>query len=75
MRNKSSRVNMEEYMKIPEYFYKIHKFVTLTSDVVFLNLNLFMITSARKIKFLTVDHISRQTSEQLSKSLNKVIKV
>ena len=34
-----------------------------------------MIISARKLKFATVEHIPSQTSEQIIKSLNKVIKL
>ena len=34
-----------------------------------------MITSARKLKSVTVEHIPSQTAEQLSKSLSKVIKL
>ena len=41
-RNKPSRVETEEYVKIPEYFYKLHKFVNLTSDVMFVNEYVFM---------------------------------
>ena len=62
-------------MKIPEDFYKLHKFVSLTADVIFFNVNEFMITSARKLKLVTVEHIWSQIDEQLSKSLNKVIKL
>ena len=41
-------------MNIPEDFYKLHKFVTLTTDVMFSNGNAFMVISASKIKFVTV---------------------
>ena len=44
-------------MKIPEDFYKLHKFESLTADVIFVNVNEFMITSARKLKLVTVEHI------------------
>ena len=66
-------MDTEESVKIPQYFNKLHKFVILTSDVMFVNLNLFMITSAKKIEFATVGHIPSQTDEQISKILNKVI--
>ena len=41
----------------------------------FVNGNTLMITSARKLKSVTVEHIPSQTAEQLSKSLSKVIKL
>ena len=47
--------------------------MTLKDDVIFVNGNTFMITSARNIKFVTVNHIPSQTSDHLSKILNKVI--
>ena len=53
----------------------MNRFITLTADVVFVNVNSFMITSARKLRFVTVEHTPSQTSDQLSKSLNKVIKL
>ena len=62
-------------MKIQEDFYKLHKFVTLTSGFMFVSGNAFMITSSKKLKFLTFDHISSQTADHLSKILNKVIKL
>ena len=34
----------------------------LTADVVFVNVNFFMITSARNLMFVTVEHIPSQTS-------------
>ena len=42
-RNKPSIVEKEEYVKIQEDFYKLHKFVTLVDNVVFSNRNAFMI--------------------------------
>ena len=53
----------------------MNRFITLTADVVFVNVNLFMITSARKLNFVTVEHIPSRKSNQLSSSLNKVVKL
>ena len=36
-RNKPSTLNREEYLKIPEHFYKINNFVMLMDDVMFVN--------------------------------------
>ena len=44
VRKKPSRVEKEEYVKIPEDFYKINKLVTITADLIFVNGNTFMIT-------------------------------
>ena len=56
-----------------EDFYKLNKFVKFTADVIFNNVNLFMITSSSKIKFINDENIPIQTAVQLSKSLNKMI--
>ena len=62
-------------MKIPEYFYRLKKFVILPANGMFVNGNASVITSARKITFMTVEHILSQKAEQLSKILNKLIKL
>ena len=43
-------------MKTPEYFYKLHKFVALMEYVMLVNENESMITSSKKLKFLTIEH-------------------
>ena len=37
--NKPGRLDMEEYVNISEYFYKLNKFVRLPDDVMFFNGN------------------------------------
>ena len=74
-KEKENRVDTGEYITILEDFYKLHKFVTLTAGVMFVNGTAFLFTSERKIKFLKVKHTPSQTVYQLSKSLNKVIKL
>ena len=60
---------------ILEDFYNIHKFVTLTADVIYVNENAFMITPVRKLKLGNVEHILSWTFGHLNKSLNKMIKL
>ena len=38
------RVDTKEYVTIPTNLYKLHKFVTLTADVIFLNGTKILIT-------------------------------
>ena len=73
VRNKSSRLNIEEYLKISEHFYKLNNFVMLADDVIFVNGYEFMVPSARNLSLLTIEHIPIQIYEQLSKILNKLI--
>ena len=63
VRNKPRSIDMEEYVTTPEDIYKLHKFVTLAADVMFINGNAFTITSERTIKFVTINHIIIQTSK------------
>ena len=48
--------------------------MTLASDIMFVNGNSFIITSSRKLRFVTVKHIPSHTEGDLSKSLNGVMK-
>ena len=75
VRNKPSKVETEEYVNITEDFYKLHKLVMIVSNIMFVNRNVFMKTSARKLNFVTVEHIPSRKSKQLSSSLNKVVKL
>ena len=45
----------------------------ILADVMFVNGNVFMVLSVRKIKLLTVEHIQILTAEQITKILNKMI--
>ena len=44
-------------------------------DVMFVDGNSFIIASARKIQFVTVEHVTNFTAKQLRNTLNKVIKL
>ena len=72
---KLSGSKTKEYVKIPEYFYKIHELLTLTADIMFVSENMFMITPESKLKFMKVEYLPSQTAEQISKSSNKEIKL
>ena len=75
VRHKPSRVYTEEYMKTPKDLYKLHKLLTLVSDVMFFNGNVFIIASESKPKFGIVKPIQIRTAGYIIKSLNKVIKL
>ena len=73
-RRKPERVR-EEYMKIPRDFYCLHKFVTLATDVMFVNIIPFLVTFSRNIILITVEHVPTSTAVQLAKSLMNIIKL
>ena len=60
-------------MAIPGDFYKMHKMVTLTADVMFVSGIPFLVTFSRNIKFRTAGCVPRRTAKLLAKSIKKVI--
>ena len=42
---------------IPTYLNKLHNFLSLVADIIFINGNVFVITSEVKLKFVTVKNI------------------
>ena len=64
----------EETVNVPHNFYQLHYFVTLVADIMFVNLDPFLVTLSKKIDFWTVEHLSNQQAEMLSSFLTKGIK-
>ena len=54
VRQKPDKVETEE-TPIPRYFYGLHKFVPLTTDVIFVNGVPFLVTLSRNIRLFTVE--------------------
>ena len=73
-REKPERVDTSETV-VPRYFYGLHKYVTLTADVMFVNGVPFLLTLSRKIRLFTSEYLPSQTAAQLSSSLDKVVKL
>ena len=71
LRGKTVRHNpdhvMINYVSIPRYFLKLHKYVTLVDDVIFVNNILFLVSILRGFKFITVEYIPARTAKHLSK--------
>ena len=66
VRQNPERVETEEPMYyVPRYFYGLHQFVTLTTDVVFVNGVPFLVTLSQKIRLFTVELIPSRTYVQL----------
>ena len=74
VRQRPERV-IPEYLGIPKDFYRLHHFVTLTADVMFVNGIAFFTTLGRDIRFGTAEHVPSRTAKQLAKSLMKVIRL
>jgi hypothetical protein len=58
---------------IPNDFYKMHKMVTITADVMFVGGIPFLVTYSRGIKFRTAEFVVKRTAKLLAKSLTKVL--
>jgi len=74
VRKKPERVE-PEYTEIPKDFYVLHRFVTLTADVMFVNGIPFLITRSRDIRLNTVEFLPSRTAKQLSSSLTNIVKI
>ena len=62
VRKKPLRVDTE-YVEIPRDFYRLHHFVTLTADIMFVNGIPFLVTLSRKIRLVTVEHVPSCTAK------------
>ena len=74
LQNNPYRVVMD-YVAVPKDFMKLHKFVFLVADVMFVNGAPLLINISHGIKFVTVEHIPTHTAEKLSKSTKQVMKI
>ena len=69
MRDTKLLRTMKQRVGIPRHFYKLHKMVTITVDVIFPGGIPFLVTFSRKIKFQTAEFISKRTAILIAKSL------
>jgi hypothetical protein len=46
-----------DYVAVSREFMKLHKYVTLVADVMFVNGVTFLVTMSRGIKFVTAEHV------------------
>jgi len=79
LRGKTVRVKPEkveaEYVDIPRDFYRLHRFVTLVGDVMFVNGMPFLLTLSRKLSFGTVEFLTLRTAPQLCRSLLRFMRL
>ena len=64
-----------ELVHIPQDFHKLHKFVALMADVMFLNGVAFLSTFSRNISLMTTEYLPSRTVGQLADAITKVIKL
>jgi hypothetical protein len=73
VRVKSARVYTDR-ISIPGDFHRLHRFVTLTGDVMFVNGVAFLVTLSRDIRLVTAEFTPSCTAKQLGSSLMKVVR-
>ena len=62
-----------EYLSIPDDYRRLHHFVTLMADIMFINEVPFLITQSRKIRLYTIGHVPTRTAKQLGSSVKKIV--
>jgi hypothetical protein len=64
-----------DYVAVPCSLVESNKVVTMTADVFFVDGTPFLLTMSRRIKFITVEHVSIRTAKSLSKYVDQVLQV
>jgi hypothetical protein len=62
-------------VKIPLDFIKMHKYVTIVADVLFVNGLPFLVTSFRGISLIMIEFLPLRTAKRLALTLEQVIRV
>jgi hypothetical protein len=79
LRGKTTRKKLEhvrvDYVKIPQDFIKMHKYVTLVADVSFVNGLPLLVTSSRGISLITIELLLLRSAKCLALTLEQVIRV
>ena len=68
MRRRPKRV-ATEIVVIPRDFVRLHKFVMLTADIMFVNGIPYLLTRSRGIQLITVEFLPRRTAKIIGKKL------
>ena len=64
-----------DYVAVPRTLIEANKVITLAADVFFVDGTAFLLTVARRIKFVTAEHVPVRTATSLSRHLKRVLEV
>jgi hypothetical protein len=64
-----------EYVLVPRPLVETNRIIRLAADVFFVNGTPFLMTVARRMKFITVEHVLVRTATNLSKHIKQVLEV
>jgi hypothetical protein len=62
-------------VQIPWDFVKMHKYLTLVADVMFVNVLPFLVTLSRGISLVTIEYLPSRTAKRLVHTLRRVFRV
>ena len=66
------RVGEGGKLEIPQYFYRLNKFVTLTADVMFMSGIPFLVNFSRNIIMITANYVPSNTAQQIANYLMNI---
>jgi hypothetical protein len=72
VRRRPERVTTD-IVAIPRDFVRLHKFVVLTADIMFVNGIPFLLTRSRGIQLITVEFLTRRTAKIIGEKLTRVL--
>jgi hypothetical protein len=79
LRGKTTRTKLEhvrvDYVKIPRDFIKMHKYVMLVADVLFIKRLPFLVISLRGISLIKIEFLPSWSAKPLALTLDRVIRV
>jgi hypothetical protein len=79
LRGKTTRTKPEhvraDYVKIPQDFMELHKYMTIVADVMFVNGLPFMVTLSRGISLVTIEFLPSRTAKHLACSVEQVVRI
>jgi hypothetical protein len=79
LRGKTTRTKPEHvranYVKIPQDFMDLYKYMTIVADVMFINGLPFLVTSSRGISLVTIKFLPSRLDKQLANSIERVVRI
>ena len=64
-----------DYVSVPRSLVETNRIITLAADVFFVDGTPFLMTVARRMKFITAEHVPVRTAKNLSKHIMRVLEV
>eukprot|EP00804_Cyclotella_cryptica_P023700 CCRYP_019316-RA/>CCRYP_019316-RA protein AED:0.38 eAED:0.25 QI:0/0/0/1/0/0/2/0/908 len=72
VRRKPEHVDIK-VVEVPRDFVKLHRFITLTADIMFVNGIPFLLTRSRGVQLITVEYLPRRTTRVIGDKLTRIL--